>query len=1080
MYRRAVATGLAFFFSLAIVSSQAHAAEGETTRIALGEPAISPDRTEIAFVAGGDIWTAPANGGIARLSVSSDATSSRPMYSPDGKHLAFESTRAGHADLSVLDFADTTIRRITHDDGFANLDGWSRDGATLYFDSVSHQIGYATCIMRVPARGGTPTMLFRERFVASSQAAPQPGGEAIAFVDGGFLQWWRRGHSHIDESALALYRPGAGGTPHLERASEGNAVEHWPMWSADGKTLYYVSDRTGAPNLFARAPGASARQLTHFTAGRLVFPTISNDGKSIVFERDFGVWRYDVSGGEARELAFDLHGAPTQSASQHLALTSGFGEIALSPDGKKIAFTARGQIFAASAKDGGDAIRLTKTTANEREIVWAPDSRRIAYVSDRDGDDAIFIDDLASNVETRATPAERDYAPAFSPDGKSLAYIHAHRDLRLVDLATKTTRTLASGELDEIAPFGDRHPLAFSPDGSHVAYTTIVTRGYVVVDVVGVGVGVGTPHAIDRLANAGTGGITWSPDGKRVYFVTGQRTEPGQIAQIDLVPRTPQFKEDEFRKLFTERTPTEPGAPTRPQNEPATATPSATPAASPAPSPTPKSAPAISKVTIDFRDIRERASLLPTGIDVAEVAISHDGKTLVFSGAAAGQSNLYSISIDPLANGPNVAKQLTASLGAKSNLNLAADGTAYYLETGRAFVVGPDGKVRPLPLSAELDVDFATEKLEIFSQAWRTLATFYADPHFNGVDWNRVHTTYAAYVNGAHNPVELRRLLNLMVGELDSSHSGVGAPRGRPAAQSGYLGAEFDGVAYARTHRLRIAEILPLGPLALARGVKVGDELEAVDGTPLTASTNLEALLENMAGKRVVLRIAGHDVTVAPVDATTASGLAYRAWVATRRALVDKLSGGRLGYVHLLDMSEASLAQLTIDLDTDNQAKDGVVIDIRNNEGGFVDPYVTDIFSRRNSIEFKERGRPLVPERPSLGQRVLDRPTVLVTNAYSLSDAENFTEDYRRAHLGKVVGDPTAGWIIFTSGFRMVDGSTVRVPFVKTLTLDGVNMELHPRPVDVRASRKLGEDLTDSDAQLEAAVRTLQRELPRK
>lgn len=1072
MYRRVVSTGLAFLCSLSIAAPHPIAAQDEPTRIALAEPAISPDRSEIAFVAGGDLWTAPASGGVARLLVSSDATSSRPMYSPDGKQLAFESTRAGHADLSVLDFADTTIRRITHDDGFANLDGWSRDGSTLYFDSVSHQIGYATAIMRVPARGGTPTMLFRERFVASSQAAPQPGSEAVAFVDGGFPQWWRRGHSHIDESALALYRPGPDGTPHLERASEGNAVEHWPMWSADGRTLYYVSDRSGAPNLFARAPGANARQLTHFTNGRLVFPTISNDGKTIVFERDFGVWRYDIDGGEARELAFDLHGAPTQSTTQHLALTSGFGEIALSPDGKKIAVTARGQIFAASAKDGGDAIRLTKTTANERGIVWAPDSRRIAYVSDRDGDDAIFIDDLASNVETRVTPAERDYAPAFSPDGKSLAYVHAHSELRLVDLAAKTTRKIASGELDEIAPFGDRRPLAFSPDGAQIAYTTIVTRGYVVVDVVGVAGG--TPHEIDRLANAGTGGITWSPDGKRVYFVTGQRTEPGQIAQIDLVPRTPQFKEDEFRKLFTERTPSEPGVPTRPQSEPATASPSPSPAASPSPKPTTQTP----KVQIDFKDIRERASLLPTGIDVGELAISRDGKTLVFSGAAAGQSNLYSLSIDPLAEGPRVAKQLTASLGGKSDLNLAADGSAYYLESGRAFIAGPDGKVRPLALSAELDVDFAREKLEIFSQAWRTLATFYADPAFNGVDWNRVHATYAAYVNGAHNPVELRRLLNLMVGELDSSHSGVGAPRGRMAAQSGYLGAEFDGAAYARTHRLRIAEIVPLGPLALARTVRVGDELESVDGTPLTATTNLETLLENMAGKRVVLRIAGHDVTVAPVDATTASGLAYRAWVASRRALVDRLSGGRFGYVHLLDMGEASLAQLTIDLDTDNQAKDGVVIDIRNNEGGFVDPYVTDIFSRRNYITFKERGRPLVPERPSLGQRVLDRPTVLVTNEHSLSDAENFTEDYRRAHLGKVVGDPTAGWIIFTSGFRMVDGSNVRVPFVKTLTLDGVNMEQHPRPVDVRATRRLGEDLTGTDAQLAAAVEALRKEVP--
>jgi len=1064
--------------------------------VALAEPAISPDRSEIAFVAGGDIWTAPAIGGVARLLVSSDATSSRPMYSPDGKHLAFVSTRAGHGDLSVLDFADATIRRITHDDGFTGLDGWSRDGATLYFDSIAHQIGFAPCVMRVPAAGGTPTMLFRERYVASSQAAAQPGGDRIAFVSGGFPQWWRRGHAHIDESAIAFYRPGAGGgTPQLARASEGNAVEHWPMWSADGATLYYVSDRSGAPNLFARSPGGTAHQLTRFASGRLVYPAISNDGKSIVFERDFGVWRYDVAGGEAHALAFDLHGAPTQSGTQqHLTLTSRFGELALSPDGKKLAFTARGQIFAASAKEGGEGLRLTKSAANERDIVWAPDSRRIAYVSDRDGDEAIFIHDLATSGETRVTPPERDYAPRFSPDGKSLVFVHDHRDLRLVDLAAKTTRTIATGELDEIDPFGDRRPLAFSPDGSRVAFTTTVTRGYVVVDVVDVAGG--PPRAIDRLANAGTGNLTWSPDGKRIYFITGQRTEPGQIAQVDLVPRTPQFKEDEFHKLFTDTTPREPTQPVRRSTEPEPAVvPSAVPstvasavpsdvAASSAPSgaaatgsPKPSAAARKARVAIDFNDIRERASLLPTGIDVNELTISNDGKTLVFAGSAAAQSNIYTISVDPLAEGPRVAKQLTASLAPKTNLNLAPSGSAYYLEAGRAFVAAPDGKVRPLPLSAELDVDFAHEKMELFSQAWRTLDHFYADPNFNGVNWNAVNATYAPYVRGAHNAVELRRLLNLMVGELNSSHSGVSAARDPTASKSGYLGVEFDGDYYARTHRLRIAEILPLGPLALTRSVHVGDVVESVDGTPLDGTTNLEALLENKVDKRVVLRVNGHAVTVAPVDANTSGGLAYRAWVGSRRALVERLSGGRLGYVHLFDMSEASLARLTLDLDTDNQAKDGVVIDIRNNEGGFIDPYVTDILSRRNFVNFKERGRPLAPERPSLGQRTLDRPTVLVTNENSLSDAENFTEDYRRAHLGKVVGEPTAGWIIFTSAFRMVDGSTVRVPFVKTLTLDGVNMELHPRPVDVRVARPLGEDFHNADAQLAAAVQTLLRSL---
>ncbi len=1081
MFRRIVSTGLAFVVIASLGSTMQLRAAERPARIALAEPSISPDRAEIAFVAGGDIWAVPANGGTARLLVSNGATSSRPMYAPDGKHLAFVSTRAGHGDLSILDFGDATIRRITHDDGFTGLDGWSRDGSVLYFESISHQVGSTPCIMRVPANGGTPTIVFRERYIASSQAAARPGSDEIAFVDGGFPQWWRHGHSHIDESAIALYHPGATGSARFARLSEGGAVEHWPMWSADGRTLYYVSDRDGTPNLFERAPGARARALTHFTTGRLVFPTIASDGKTIVFERDFGIWRYDV-GGDAREVRVALGAAPTQADPQHLAITSRFGELVLSPDGKKVAFTARGQIFAASAKDGGAGLRVTHTTANEANIAWAPDSRRIAYVSDRDGDEAIFLYDFGTETETRVTAAERDYAPAFSPDGKSLAFIQQHRSVRVIDLAQKTTRTLASGAFDEVIPFGDRRALAFSPDGAYLAFASTVTRGYVVVKAVPVAGG--TPRAIDRLANAGTSAVTWAPDGKRIYFLTGQRTEPGQIAQVDLVARTPLFKEDDFRRLFTESTPAEPGTPaqTRRQAPPEpSVVPSPGPSLEPAASPSPSAIARASqspRSRIEFDGIGERASLLPTGIDVGEIALARDGKSLVFIGNAAGQSNVYRLSVDPLDTEPAVAKQLTSSPGAKTNLNIAADGSAYYLENGRAFAVAPDTRVRPVPLAAEIDVDFATEKIELFNEAWRGLQNFYADPKFNGVDWHAVYATYEPLVRGAHNAIELRRLLNLMVGELNSSHSGVGAPRDPGASRSGYLGAEFDGAYYERTHRLKIAEIVPLGPLALARTVRVGDELETVDGTKLGPGTNLESLLENAVGKRIVLRIGGHDIVVSPIDAATASGLAYRAWVASRRALVNRLSGGRLGYVHLEDMGEGSLAQLTLDLDTDNQAKDGVVVDIRNNNGGFVDPYVTDIFSRRNYVNFIERGYPLAPERPSLGQRTLDRPTVLLTNAHSLSDAENFTEDYRRAHLGKVVGEPTAGWIIFTYSLTMVDGSRVRIPRVKTLTLDGQNMENHPRPVDVPAARTLGEDERDIDSQLSVAVSTLLRGLP--
>jgi len=236
-------------------------------------------------------------------------------------------------------------------------------------------------------------------------------------------------------------------------------------------------------------------------------------------------------------------------------------------------------------------------------------------------------------------------------------------------------------------------------------------------------------------------------------------------------------------------------------------------------------------------------------------------------------------------------------------------------------------------------------------------------------------------------------------------------------------------------------------------------------------------MLEDTVGKRVVLGIetAGktRDAVVRPVSSVAAVGLLYRQWVESRRALVDRVSSGKLGYVHLADMSDASLQQLYIDLDAQNQAKQGVVVDVRNNNGGYINGYALDVFTRQNYLMMTPRGLSPVPSRQNLGQRALGLPTVLLTNESSLSDAEDFTEGYRSLKLGKVVGEPTAGWIIFTGSRALIDGSAVRVPGWRIQDLRGQTMEMHPRPVDVEVARPLGETETGSDAQLERAVKEL-------
>jgi C-terminal processing protease CtpA/Prc len=277
----------------------------------------------------------------------------------------------------------------------------------------------------------------------------------------------------------------------------------------------------------------------------------------------------------------------------------------------------------------------------------------------------------------------------------------------------------------------------------------------------------------------------------------------------------------------------------------------------------------------------------------------------------------------------------------------------------------------------------------------------------------------------------MRRIMNLMIGELNASHLGIGGP----AAQqpfTGRLGLRFDRAEYERDGKLRITEVIALSPAALAN-IAVGDVLSAVDGRTLNAQTNLDEFLAYRIGKQTVLTItpragATRQVTVRPINGATEKTLLYRAWVESRRAYVAKVSGGRLGYVHMVDMGADALRQLYADLDAEQHDRDGVVIDIRNNNGGFVNAYALDVFSRKPYLNMQSRDTPAIGARSALGQRSLERPTVLVTNQHSLSDAEDFTEGYRAMKLGQVVGEPTAGWIIYTSNRTLLDGTTVRLP----------------------------------------------------
>ncbi len=1020
----------------------------------LTEPALCPTRPEIAFVSGGGIWVAPAKGGEAHLLVSHSSDSSRPLYSPDGTRLAFVSTRTGGGDIYVLTLASGDLKRLTFDDGLEQLDAWSRDGKWIYFSSGSKDVGRKNDIYRVAATGGTPMAVSADRFTNEFQAAPSPDGTSVAFAarGNGDAQWWRNGHSHLDESEIWIRKDA-----NYEKLVDLNGRNAWPMWAPDGKQLYFMSDRSGAQNLWGLNvgvnPGAKPRQLTKFTGGRVLWPSIGNDGKAIAFEHDFKIWQLDTKTSEAFETKITLSGSPAGPGVTHTTLAQ-FTDLALSPDARKIALVGHGEIFAASARDGGDALRVTRTAGPEAQVAWAPDSSRIAYVGERDAVSHIFVYDFARHTETQLTrDAQPDFGPRFSPDGKSIAFVRGRKELRVIDPESKQDRLLASGSVG--GP-------SWSLDGKWIAYSSSAggLRNIFVVPAAG-----GAAKQVTFLANGFTGSVEWNPDGKSLLFSTAQRTESAQLVRLDLVPNQPPFAEDRFEELFKADAPRGrgPAADARPPAKP---------------------------VDIVFDDIRSRVTFLPIGLEVSNPQISPDGRTLLAVATVAGQTNLYLYPLDEAAGGGRggrggggggrVARQLTTTPGRKSHAQFSPDGReVYYLEGGRVQAITLDTRTaRAVNVNAEMDVDFEKEKVAVFEEAWAGQRDNFYDPKMHGVDWNAVRKTYAPLIEGARTPDEMRRLLRLMVGELNSSHSGVSAPvaadqdpaETTPRGVIGQLGLSFDRAEYERSGKLKIASVLPHSPAALAK-IQAGDELRAVDGVSTAPPANLDALLEHKVDKRVTLDISGKEVAVRPVG--TLANQIYRQWVEDNRAYVAKASNGRLGYVHIRDMSAQALTQLYQDLDSENRAREGVVIDIRNNNGGFVNAYALDVLARRPYLTMTNRDSTPGPARTVLGQRSLELPTILVVNQHSLSDAEDFTEGYRTLKLGKVVGEPTAGWIIYTGSMNLVDGSSMRQPGTLITGADGKNMENNPRPVDIPVTRPIGESYTGKDSQLDAAVKEL-------
>ena len=1068
----------------------------------LRQPSLSPDGRKIAFCYAGDIWIVPADGGEARRITSHASNDSHPIFSPDGTQLAFASQRTSGGNIYTIALQSSQPpKRLTHHDESVPPACWSPDGGWLYFTSEYDGIRGAS--YKIHVDGGTPIQVAGDPRETHYNLAISPDGKTLAFNNNG-SPWWRHGQHPAGHSDIWIVSEAAGSNDH-RRLTQHLGKNLKPMWNTSGTGLYYLSDRDGEENIWYMTleGDMEAEQFTHFTDGRVLRPSISADGKWITFERDFQIWRLNLEDRASEPVEIILQTDEKSTPIQHHSYSAGINEFELSPDGKKVAFIVHGEVFADLAdkgdkvKKGGDSFKVTDTPFRESQLGWHPESDRVVYISDRTGHNEVFQYHFKERVETQLTDSpEQKYTPKFSPDGKWLAYIQvpfnpntarSDGEIWLMDVETAEKRAFIT---DQVL-IGVPQPTEFewSPDSQWLAFIATDTNFFSNLYVQHIEVD--TPKQLTFLSNISTDDILWSPDGTFIIFNTGQYRSESQIARVDLKPIRPVFKEEDFDRLFQPEKPQPPEAESSKKEETDSGAEGSDESEKEQEtenreSQEKKSKKKIEPVEIEFEGVKRRLRFLTDfKLNARAESIRPNSKTLIFRAAMTGQPNLWSLSLEEDKPG-ELPKQLTGTASGKGNVHFIPNGKrVYYTDGGRIHSMGlgedgaKEGEAKALDTRAEVQVNFHLEKMQAFDEAWRLIRDGFYDPHFHGCDWEQIHRTFRPIVEGVQTQADFRELLNLMVGELNASHLGAGGRTDN--APDSFLGADFDRETLEREGYFKISEIIPESPLTLPEApAQVGEYLVEIDGVALNREVNLPEQLQRKQGKRVSVKLnstpqleGARELTVQPIDSGQHRNLRYKEWRRWNETYVHEKSSGRLGYVHIREMSYGAYLQFIADLDTETHDREGVVIDVRFNPGGHIAPFILDVLHRRAYTQSNYRGLISTTDTNLAGNRILEQPVILITNEHSGSNAEMFSEGFQKLGLGKVVGMPTAGAVIWTWGWALLDGTIFRLPRLRVSTLEGENTEGTARPVDVQVDRPLGEAAQGIDSQLDVAVEQL-------
>jgi tricorn protease len=1032
---------------VAVIAAQ----DSESARF-LRYPTFSPDGKQIAFSYMGDIWVAPAEGGNAiRLTVH-PAHDIRPRFSPNGKWIAFNSNREGNYDIFLMPAKGGKPKRLTYHSADDILGDWSPDGRWIVFSS-NRDHRFAQIYLLEVETGYVRRLTSDEASLHSPTFSPD--GRYIVFCRGG-TSWWRKGYKGSANSEIWRLPITIDGdqitTSKHERLTHYEGNDWFPMVSPDG-TLYFVSDRTGVFNIWQMpftvtrdkgqgTRGAKMEQVTNH-ADRVLYPNLSRDGKFIVYEHDFSLWIVPTKGGEPKRLTIFAPSDEPQNRLQRLTLTSQATEFALSPDGKQIAFVVRGEIFMVNAEKGGEAKRITNHPYRDFDIDWSPDNRKLTFISERDGNREVYIVDVKTRELKRLTntPDAAESNPKWSPTGNYVAFIRGPfgRQLCWVDVNTGEEKVVVEGPF--IGEF------AWSPDGRWICFNRRDPANNVT-DLFIIPWNGGEPVNVTRMPYW-NGSIVWTKDGKNIVFRSNRTDENIDIYVLPLERPKEKLDEEEGEG---EKKPQE-----RKEKEGEKRLP---------------------EVKIDFTDIHKRIRrLTATVFNEGSFTVSPDSKTVVFVATPIDQPEIWSV---PLEGGS--LTRLASGVSA-SQLQFSPDGNRiYFLSTGGniRYLTRPAGSLGSVNFTARLIVDRVVELQHMFDEGWRLLKEQFYDEKMHGVNWDAMREKYRPLIEHVAAKEDFYTLVSMMLGELNASHLGIGGPTAS-GPETAYLGVWFD--PEHRGPGVKISAVLKNSPADKDESrLNVGEFILAIDGVEVSNNEQIWDALADKAGRVVELLVndkptkeGARTVKIKPINRGQWSNLLYEDWVEKRRRMVDEWSNGRTGYIHIQAMSQSELRKFEREFYAEVVGKkEALIIDVRFNGGGRIHDELLSILKRRLYALEQYRGTPPFTQ----PFQVWQKPTVVLINEFSASDAEIFPKAFRDLGLGKLVGVPTYGGVIGTYNVTLIDGTTFfRVPVTGWRTLDGVNLENYGVKPDFLVEHSPEDNANENDLQLKTAVDLLLKEL---